>query len=76
MMVNLKTILLVIAHPEDQNEEENQENLKKNERTYKKIKKDWWNVPIFPTRECEDGYGAIRDMETVSQNCSTIAITW
>ena len=28
------------AHPEDQNEEENEENLRKNETTYRKMRKD------------------------------------
>ena len=28
------------AHPEDQNEEENEENLRKNGRTYRKMRKD------------------------------------
>ena len=45
------------AHPEDQNEEENKENLRKNERTYRKMRKDWGNVPILPTQEWEAGYG-------------------
>ena len=49
------------AHPEDQNEEENEEKLRKNGRTYRKMRKDWGNVPgnvcILPTREWEAGYG-------------------
>ena len=39
------------AHPEDQNEEENKENLRKNERTYRKMRNNLGNVPILPTRE-------------------------
>ena len=45
------------AHPEDQNEEENEERLRKNERSYKKMRKDWGNHPILPTQEWEAGYG-------------------
>ena len=29
-----------VAHPEDQNEEDNEENLRKNEKTYRKMRKD------------------------------------
>ena len=45
------------AHPEDQNEEENEENLRKNERNYRKMKKDWGNVLILPTQEWGAGSG-------------------
>ena len=45
------------AHPEIQNEEENEERLRKNKRTYKKLKKNWENVLVLPTREWEAGYG-------------------
>ena len=45
------------AHPEDQNEEENEEKLRKNERSYRKMRKDWGNHPIFPAREWEASYG-------------------
>ena len=44
------------AHPEDQNEEENEENLRKNESKYLKMRKDWGNVLILPTWEWEAGY--------------------
>ena len=49
------------AHPEDQNEEENEENLRKNGRTYRKKRKDLGNVCILPTREWEAGYGPAPD---------------
>ena len=43
-----------VAHPEDQNEEEN---LRKNEGNYGKMRKYWGNILILPTREWEAGYG-------------------
>ena len=46
-----------LAHPEDQNEEENEENLRKYERNYRKKRKDWRSVLLLPTREWEAGYG-------------------
>ena len=45
-----------VAHPEDQNEEENEESLRKNERNYRKMKKDWGKCSISPTREWQAGY--------------------
>ena len=39
------------AHPEDQNEEENEKTLRKNERNYRKMRKNWGNVLILPNRE-------------------------
>ena len=45
------------VRPEDQNVEENEEKLRKNKRTYRKMKKDWGNVLILPTWEWEAGYG-------------------
>ena len=45
------------AHREDQIEEENEEILRKNEKTYRRMRKDWGNVIILPTREWEAGYG-------------------
>ena len=47
-----------VAHPEDQNEEENEENLRKNERNSGKMRKYWGNILILPTREWEAGYGS------------------
>ena len=43
------------AHPENQNEEENEENLRKNRENLRKMKKDWGNVLILPTQEWEAG---------------------
>ena len=50
----------VSGTPEDQNEEANEENLMKNETTYRKMRKDWGNVLILPTQEWEAGYGPDR----------------
>ena len=44
-------------HLENQNEEENEERLRKSKRTYRKMRKDWGNVLILPTQEWEAGYG-------------------
>ena len=41
-----------LAHPEVQNEEENEEKLRK-------MMKNWGNVLILPTREWEAGYGPV-----------------
>ena len=41
------------AHPEDQNEEENHKKFEENVRNYRKMRKDWGNILILPTREWE-----------------------
>ena len=46
-----------VAHPEGQNEEENEEKLRKNERKHRKIRKNSGNVLILPNREWEASYG-------------------
>ena len=52
-----------VSLSEDQNEEENvEESLRKNEKNYRKMRKDWENV-ILPTWELETGYGP--DFETL-----------
>ena len=46
-----------VAHPESQNEEENEKSLRKK---YKKMIKIWGKmrkVKLLPTRDCEAGYG-------------------
>ena len=40
-----------VAHPEGQNEEENEEKLRKNERKHRKMRKNWENVLILPIRD-------------------------
>ena len=44
------------AHPEDLRKKVKKE-WGKNKRTYRKIRKNWGNVLIMPTREWEAGYG-------------------
>ena len=61
-----------VAHPEDQNEEENEENLRENERIYWKMRKDWRNNPILPTRGWEAGCSPTL---TLIQNSKSLAKT-
>ena len=42
-----------------QNKEENEENLRKKERHYRKMMKDWGNVLISPIPVWETGYGPV-----------------
>ena len=53
----LSPIKKLSPHPEDQNEEETEENLRKNKPKYRKMRKDWGNILILPTREWEASYG-------------------
>ena len=55
------------AHLEDQNEEENEENLRKYEINYRNMGKDWGNGPILPTREWEAGYGPVCGSKNVNE---------
>ena len=47
----------LLSHPEDQNKEANESSLRKTERTYRKMGKDWGNVLILATPEWGTGYG-------------------
>ena len=58
------------AHPEDQNEEENEEKLRKNDRSYRKMRKDWGNHPILPAREWEASYGPVLSNAYRAIKCS------
>ena len=44
------------AHPEPQIEEENEERLRKDERKFRRVRKNWGNVALLPTRGWESGY--------------------
>ena len=47
-----------VAHPESQNEEENEKSLRKNKKKMIKIwEKNKRTVELLPTRDCEAGYG-------------------
>ena len=46
-----------VAHPESQNEEENEESLRKNEKKWSKFGEKMRKVELLPTRDCEAGYG-------------------
>ena len=45
------------AHPEDQNEEENEKNLSKIKKKLSKFEERVRKVELLPTRDCEAGYG-------------------
>ena len=46
----------VLAHPESQNEEENEKSLRKNKKKWSKFGGKKW-VELSLTRDCEAGYG-------------------
>ena len=46
-----------VAHPESQNEEENELSLRKNKTNWSKFEEKMRKVELLPTRDCEAGYG-------------------
>ena len=46
-----------VAHPESQNEEENEKSLRKNKKKWSKFGGKMRKVELLPTRDCEAGYG-------------------
>ena len=46
-----------LAHPEDQNEEENKKSLRKNKQNWSKFEEKMRKTELLPTRDCEAGYG-------------------
>ena len=46
-----------LAHPEGQNEEENENSLRKSKKTWSKFEEKMRKVELLPTRDCEAGYG-------------------
>ena len=46
-----------LAYPENQNEEENKESLRKNKENWSKFEEKVGIVGLLPTRDCEAGYG-------------------
>ena len=46
-----------VAHPESQNEEENEKSLRKNKKKWSKFGEKMRKVELLPTRDCEAGYG-------------------
>ena len=53
-----------LAHPEGQNEEENEKSLRKSQKTWSKLEEKIRKVELLPTRDCEAGYGPVRDNRT------------
>ena len=45
------------AHPENQNEEENEKSLRKNKINWSKFEEKMRKVELLPARDCEAGYG-------------------
>ena len=45
------------AHPESQNEEENEKSLRKNKKKWSKFGEKMRKVELLPARDCEAGYG-------------------
>ena len=45
------------AHPENQNEEENEWSLRKNRINWSKFEEKMRKVELLPTQDCEAGYG-------------------
>ena len=46
-----------LAHPESQNEEENEKNLRKSKKIYQNLRKSMRKEELLPTQDCEAGYG-------------------
>ena len=46
-----------LAHPEGQNEEENEKSLRKSKKTWSKLEEKMRKVELLPTWDCEAGYG-------------------
>ena len=46
-----------LAHPEGQNEEENEKRLRKNNKNLSKFEEKMRKVKLLPIRDCEAGYG-------------------
>ena len=46
-----------LAHPEGQNEEENENSLRKSKKTWSKFEEKMRKVELLPTRDCEACYG-------------------
>ena len=46
-----------LAHPEGQNEEENEKSLRKSQKTWSKLEEKMRKVELLPTGDCEAGYG-------------------
>ena len=46
-----------VAHPEGQNEEENEKSLRKSKKNWSKFQEKMRKVELLPTLDCEAGYG-------------------
>ena len=48
-----------LAHPESQNEEENEKSLRKNKKKWSKFGEKVRKVELLPIRDCEAGYSPV-----------------
>ena len=59
-----------LAHPEGQNEEENENSLRKHKKTWSKFEEKIRKVELLPTRDCEAGYGPAYKFYTPERQCN------
>ena len=52
-----------LAHPEGQNEEENEKSLRKSKKTLSKFEEKTRKVELLPIQDCEAGYGPAAENE-------------
>ena len=50
-----------LAHPDGQNEEENDKSLRKTKTNWSKIEEKMRKFELLPTRDCEAGYGPVSE---------------
>ena len=55
-----------LAHPESQNEEENEKNLRRSKKIDQNLRKKMRKVELLPTQDCEAGYGPAETEEQYS----------
>ena len=59
-----------LAQPEGQNEEENENSLRKHKKTWSKFEEKMRKVELLPTRDCEAGYGPAYKFYTPERQCN------
>ena len=59
-----------VAHPEGQNEEENQKKLRKIKKIWSKYEERMRKLELLPTQDCEAGYGPGE-----SKHLATLSVT-
>ena len=55
-----------LAHPEGQNEEENEESLRKSKKNCSKFEEKMRKVELLPIRDCEAGYGPANNVKLLN----------